>query len=162
MILLYASVIFFNILAFITVKRFSKNLIVHIWSFTCAFQMIFDVFVDIKYHGYWYVTLGVDWAAFPAYTVLIPPVNLMFLNWFPFRKSLLAKLVYIGVWEVMLLFYEYCATLPEPWGFFHYGWWNLWISGFVNPLLLLTLVVYYKFILRLEENLKLSMTEPGV
>lgn len=150
MILLYGSVILFNLFAFLKVKKFSWNIILHIWVFTCAFQILFDVFIDLKYHGYWYVTQGVDWSAFPAYTMLIPPVNLLFLHWFPFHQSVLRKIIYITGWEICLLLYEYLATMPEPVGFFHYGWWTLWHSALVNPVLLIILVGYYKLANTLE------------
>ena len=152
MIILYSSILAFNILAFKTVKGFSGNKILHLVMFTCAFQLIFDVFIDLKYEGYWYGTKGIDWGVLPAYFILIPPVNMIFLNWFPFNKSLVKKVVYIGIWEVFLLSYEYITLLPEPWGYFHYGWWTLWHSALINPFLLLILVGFYKLIDRLEER----------
>ncbi|MGM0903049.1 MAG: hypothetical protein ACQEXB_18370 [Bacillota bacterium] len=152
MIILYLSILTLNILAFKKVKRFSWNIITHIVVFTCAFQYIFDVFLDIKYKAYWYGTPGVDWALLPAYIFLIPPVNLMFLNWFPFNKSLLKQLAYFGIWEIALLSYEFIALLPEPWGYFHYGWWSLWHSALVNPILLVILLGYYKFVCKLENK----------
>lgn len=153
MVLLYGSVIIFNFLAFKLVTRFSGNTVLHIWVFTCFFQIFFDIFIDLKYHGYWFVSPGIDWSAFPGYTLLIPPVNLLFLNWFPFKSSLIKRIAYIAVWEAALLFYEFITLLPEPWGFFHYGWWSLWHSALVNPFLLITLLGYYKLICLLEEKL---------
>jgi hypothetical protein len=125
-------------------------MIVHIWLFTCFFQVFFDVFIDLMYHGYWFVSPGIDWSAFPAYTLLIPPVNLLFLNWFPFNASLVKRIPYLAVWEVVLLCYEFITLLPEPWGFFHYGWWSLWHSAFINPILLIILLGYYKLVSTLE------------
>lgn len=162
MILLYSSVILFNFYAFKKVKKFSGNLMMHIWLFTCVFQILFDVFIDLKYQGYWYVTKGIDWSATPAYTVLIPPVNLLFLNWFPFHQSLGRKILYIMGWEICLLLYETMATLPEPWGFFRYGWWTLWHSAFINPLLLMILVGYYKLASNLENKVKNDFPGPQI
>jgi hypothetical protein len=153
MIIMILSVIVFNTIALWKVNKMSVNQIVHIWVFTIAFQLTFDIFVDLKYHGYWYVTKGIDWIAFPAYTVLIPPVNLLFINWFPFGESFFKKLIYFSSWEVFLLIYELIANLPSPWGYFRYGWWNLWYSGIVNPLLLIILILYYKQIRKIEDKL---------
>ena len=153
MILLYGSVIVFNFLAFKLVKRLSGNMILHIWIFTCCFQVFFDTFIDLKYHGYWFVSQEVDWSAFPGYTLLIPPVNLLFLNWFPFNTSVVKRIAYIAVWEVILLCYEFITLLPEPWGFFRYGWWSLTHSALINPLLLLILLGYYKLVNKLETKL---------
>jgi hypothetical protein len=150
MVILLGSVIIFNFLAFKLVNRFSGNMILHIWIFTCFFQLLFDTFIDLKYHGYWYISKGIDWSALPGYTLLIPPINLLFLNWFPFNTSLIKRIAYIVVWEVALLCYEYIALLPEPWGFFHYGWWSLWHSAFINPILLIIILGYYKLVSTLE------------
>lgn len=129
------------------------NLVTHIVVFTCAFQYLFDIFVDLKYQAYWYGTQGVDWPLLPAYLILLPPVNLMFLNWFPFNKSILKQIAYIAIWEISLLSYEYITLLPEPWGFFHYGWWTLWHSAILNPILLIILLGYYKWVWKIENKL---------
>jgi len=153
MILLYSSVLVFNLLAFKLVKRLSLNSIVHIWVFTIAFQMVFDIFVDTKYQGYWYISQGIDWIAFPGYTMLIPPVNLIILNWYPFHGSVFKQVIYIVIWDLLILLYELMTLLPAPWGFLEYGWWTLWHSAFINPVLLAALAAYYQFVQRLESRL---------
>jgi hypothetical protein len=45
------------------------------------------------------------------------------------------------------------TLLPEPWGYFYYGWWNLWHSAILNPVLLLILLGYYKAVCKLEDRL---------
>ncbi|QQZ08931.1 hypothetical protein [Heyndrickxia vini] len=152
MIILYLSVIIFNFLALYTNKRLTGSQVLHIWSFTITFQLMFDVFIDLKYKGYWYFTQGIDWVGLPAYTILIPPVNVIFLNWFPYGSSLIKRVGYFVVWEFFLLLYEMIAKLPEPWGYFRYGWWNIWYSFCINPLLLCTVLLYYKWVLRLERK----------
>lgn len=88
MIGLIISVIIFNTIAFNINKRLTANQIVHIWTFTIAFQCIFDIIVEFKYHGYWYFSKGVDWVGLIPHTVLIPPVNMMFLNGYPFERRM--------------------------------------------------------------------------
>lgn len=80
MIGLLVAILVFNSIAFKTNKCFTAKQMAHIWMFTIAFQLNFDVFVEIKYFGYWYFTQDVDWKAFPTHTVLLPPVNIMILN----------------------------------------------------------------------------------
>lgn len=144
MVGMLAAIVIFNVTAFKTNKYLSTSQIAHLWSFTIAFQMAFDSFVDAKYHGYWYFTKAIDWKALPAHIMLLPPVNMMFINWFPFTGTFLQKLLYLICWEAFLLIYEGITILPEPWGYFHYGWWNLGISALVNPVLLIILILYYK------------------
>ncbi|WP_085524308.1 hypothetical protein [Tuberibacillus sp. Marseille-P3662] len=148
MIGLIIATLVFNFIAFKTNKRLSSIQIAHIWVFTIALQQSFDIYVDVKYHGYWYFSNGVDWRAIPAHLALLPPVNMMIINGFPFNSSVLKKVRYLILWEIALLTYESITLLPSPWGYFHYGWWNMWHSVFVNPILLIILLLYYKWISR--------------
>lgn len=150
------AIIIFNIIAFKTNKNLTINQILHIWLFTIAFQHAADVYVDLKYHGYWYFTKDVNWAGLPAHILLLPSVNMMFLNLFPFKSTITSKIRYLILWVIGTLLYEVIALLPEPWGYFHYGWWKLQYSAFANPILFLILLGYYKFICRLEKNLILK------
>jgi hypothetical protein len=51
-----------------------------------------------------------------------------------------------------ILVYEIISLLPEPWGYFHYGWWKLWHAAILDPILLLILLGFYKWICKLEKN----------
>jgi hypothetical protein len=151
MIGLLLSILIFNGIAFYTNKRLTPNQFVHIWTFTIAFQMSFDFYVDMEFHGYWYFTKHADWKEFPTNFFLVPPVNILFLNFYPFEKSKMKQGLYFLLGELVFLVYESIALLPEPWGYFHYGWWTLWHSVFINPVLLVILIIYYKWICRLEK-----------
>lgn len=152
MIGLTLAILVFNIVAFKTNKRLSKNQIVHIWTFTIIFQLLTDIYLDLKYHGYWYFDFHIDWLSLLAVTILLPPVNMLFLNWYPFHNSFLNRFLYIMVWSAFIVVYESLTLLPEPWGYFHYGWWKLWYSALCYPPLLMIVVVYYKWICKLERN----------
>ena len=153
MILLLTSILIFNILAYFNHDKLTLNQLVHIWCFTVAFQFAFDAIIIEKYEGYWYFTKDIEWKSIPAYLCLIPPVNIMFLNWFPFNTSWLHQLRYYAMWVVLLVFYEGLTLVPEPFGFFTYGWWSAWTTIIVNPILLFILVAYYKFIVKVEAKL---------
>ncbi|NRD77064.1 hypothetical protein HPT25_06080 [Bacillus sp. BRMEA1] len=150
---LIIAIIILNFVAFRTNKRLSKNQIIHIWAFTTVFQDSFDLFVDYKYQGYWYFTKDVDWQAVPAHFAIVPPVNMMFLNWFPFNSALLKQILYFICWDIGTVTYEFITMLPEPWGYFHYGWWKWWYSAMINPMLLLILIGYYRWICQVEDDL---------
>ncbi|WP_160723585.1 hypothetical protein [Bacillus sp. USDA818B3_A] len=152
MVGLIFSIGIFNLIALKIKKKLSISQMVHIWVFTIALQTIFDVYIDLKYHGYWYFSKSVDWNSFLVLIFLVPPVNVIFLNFFPYKKELMKKILYIAGWEIGLLLYESMTLFPEPWGYFHYGWWTLWHSLFLNPILLLILVGYYNWICRLEKK----------
>jgi hypothetical protein len=62
MLTLIVSIIVFNFIAFKTNKRLTAIQIVSIWTFTIAFQLLFDLFVEFKYDAYWYFNKGVEWS----------------------------------------------------------------------------------------------------
>lgn len=152
MIGLILAIIVFNVVAFLTNKNLTKNQIVHIWSFTIAFQLIFDLVVEFKYDGYWYFSKDLDWGGLLAHLVLVPPVNMMFLNWYPFTSDKIKRFSYITFWVIAILLYEVLTLLPEPWGYFNYGWWKLWHAAAINPILFLILLKYYRWIVSIEQN----------
>ncbi|WP_040208966.1 hypothetical protein [Neobacillus jeddahensis] len=152
MIGLLIAIFLFNIFAFKKNKILSSNQIVHIWTFTIAFQLIFDIFVEFKFHGYWYFDKEIDWAGILPHAFLVPAVNIIYLNWFPYNGKLIKKVLYITVFTVMIVLYEMVTLLPAPWGYFHYGWWTIWHAVFLDPILLLILLGYYKWICKLEKE----------
>lgn len=152
MIGLLIAIIAFNYLAFKTNKTLTGNQIVHIWVFTIAFQTLFDVLIEFKYHGYWYFDREIDWAGLLPHLLLVPPVNMIFLNWYPYKTNFIKKMVYIIFFVISILIYEIITLLPEPWGYFHYGWWKLWHAAVLDPFLLLILLGYYKWICKLEKR----------
>ncbi|MBO7743786.1 hypothetical protein I8J29_06225 [Paenibacillus sp. MWE-103] len=152
MVGLLLAIALFNAAAFLLCKRLTGNQILHIWSFTAAFQDTFDLYVDVKYHGYWYFTQHVDWVDLFAHSVLLPPINMMILNWYPFHKPLRYQALYLLLWDIGVGGYELATLLPRPWGYFSYGWWTIWYSLLINPILMMTLVSYFLLIRKLEKR----------
>ncbi|MDQ0153975.1 hypothetical protein [Robertmurraya andreesenii] len=143
------AIILFNLLAFTTNKRLNKNELLHIWMFTIAFQAVTETYIDFKYHGYWYFTKEINWWVLPAFTVLIPPVNIMFINWYPFKQLFYKQILYILFWVIAITLYELISLLPEPWDFYH-NWWRIWYSLLVNPILLIAVLFYYKWVCKIN------------
>lgn len=118
--------------------------------FTIAFQAVTETYIDFKYHGYWYFTKEINWWVLPAFTVLIPPVNIMFINWYPFKQLFYKQMLYILFWVIAITLYELIALLPEPWGYFYHNWWRIWYSLLVNPILLIAVLFYYKWVCKIN------------
>jgi hypothetical protein len=150
---LIISIIIFNIAAVKFGKALSGNQKLHIWTFTIAFQQAFDVIIEFKLHGYWYFSIDPDFGGLLAHMLLLPPVNILFLSRYPLHSYLLKRILYIILWVIAILLYEYATLLPEPWGYFHYGWWRLWHAAIVDPILFVLLIQYYKWIRKLEDAL---------
>lgn len=64
MVLLFISIILFNVIAFKKIPTMNRK--VSIWTFIIAFQITFDSIVELKYNGYWYFVNGIDWLGFLA------------------------------------------------------------------------------------------------
>ncbi|UGB28708.1 hypothetical protein [Metabacillus sp. B2-18] len=150
MILLFLSIIIFNLIALKLNKIPVKSRVVSIWTFTISFQLLFDLIIEFKLNGYWYFNKGVDWLGLLAHTVLIPPVNVMLLSFYPFNTNHYKQSIYIIACTLGIIVYESVSLLPEPWGFFHLGWWHIWYDLIVVPILILILLNYYKWICNIE------------
>jgi hypothetical protein len=152
MIGLLIAIFAFNYLGFKTNKLLSGNQILHIWLFTITFQVLFDLFIEFKYHAYWYFDKDLDWRGILSHVFLVPPVNMIFLNRYPHKRGGVKQLVYLTGFVIAILIYEVITLLPEPWGYFHYGWWKLWHAAILDPILLLILLGFYKWICHLEKR----------
>ena len=148
---LIIAVIVFNSAAFITNQTLTKNQIVHTWTFTIVLQMVVDCYLSVKYDGYWYFNKDVEWMDLPAFTLLGAPVIMLFLNWYPLQSSFFKRMIYIIFWSILILIYEVITLLPEPWGFFNYGWWKLSYSAICYPVLLLIELYYYQWVCKIEK-----------
>ncbi|HSU80542.1 MAG TPA: hypothetical protein VLK78_08990 [Candidatus Angelobacter sp.] len=159
---LISSVIIFNLLCYKLNKKLTPNQTLHMWMFTVTFQNLFDIFIDLKYKGYWYFTKAVDWQSIPCVTVLLPPINVIYLTFYPFKKSWLIQGIYILCWSGAILTYEKFTLLPAPFGYFHYGWWKFAYSCILDPILFIVSVMYYQLIRHIEASGKgKSMAEKG-
>lgn len=152
MIGLLIAVALFNTVAFLTNHKLTKSQIVQIWTFTIASQLLTDAYIGKKYHGYWYFSGQIEWKAIFIETVLIPPVNIIFLNGYPFARPLMKRLLYVFYWTIAITLYECIALLPEPWGYFHHGWWKTYYSFLVNPFLLFIVLMFYRWIKKMEDE----------
>jgi len=151
MIGLLIAVLLFNSIAYKVNKKLTKNQVIHIWMFTLAFQQLFDLYADVGYHAYWYFSkYDVDWESLLHILFLVPPVNIIFLNYYPFERSIMRRIIFILLFNIIIVFYEWITLLDPPWGYFHYGWWNLGYSFAINPLLLFILIKYFRFIKKIE------------
>ncbi|WP_251550658.1 hypothetical protein [Neobacillus muris] len=152
MIGIILSIIAFNYFAFSGKKTLSGNQLLHVWTFSVAFQTIFDVFVEFKYHAYWYFNKEVDWEGVLPHFFVVPQANFIFLKWFPFKAERMKKIIYILLFTLFIVLYELVTLLPEPWGYFHYGWWTIWHAVIVDPILLLILLGFYRLVRKLEKR----------
>ena len=149
---LIVAIIAFNGIAFMRVKRLAKSHIVHICTFTILIHVSVDLLLSVKYGAYWYFDREIQWLDVPAVALLSPSAALLFLNGYPSQASRLKRMLYILLWSLIITVYEALTLLPEPWGFFHHGWWKLKYSALVYPVLFCLILLYYKWIRQIEEK----------
>lgn len=153
MIGLATGIVVFIFIALKTNKRLPMNHVLQIWTFSAALQTGFDVYMIMKYKGYWYFERdAIEFAAILPHLFLVPAVNIIFLNKYPFDNRLIKRVLCIAIWTVGIVIYELITLLPEPWGFLRYGWWNIWYSALLDPILFFILVKYYRLVKRLDKK----------
>lgn len=127
------SLVAFYVLAIWMPKRIS---LLQIWSialFSLVIETKSDMTLDLKLNLFGYIAPGNQWTGFlPIF--IYPPVNAIFLNYFPYKKTKVHKLIYLICWTAFCLVYEAAALLS---GFFYYINWKLWYSALCYPVLLL-------------------------
>ena len=152
MVGLIIAIIVLNVIAYRKVKRIAKSKIIHICVFTILFHVSVDLFLSVKYGAYWYFDKEIQWTDIPAVALLSPPAALLFLNGYPSQTSRLKRVLYILLWSLIITAFEALTLLPEPWGFFHHDWWKLKYSALVYPVLCCIVLLYYKWIRRIDEK----------
>lgn len=105
---LIASLITFYTIALLIPKRISW---LQIWSttlFSLVVENMSNMALDLKLNLFGYIAPGDQWSGFlPIF--LYPPVNAIYLNYYPFGWTKFRKLIYIAYWTAFCLVYEVAA-----------------------------------------------------
>jgi hypothetical protein len=142
-IFLVLSVIVFNLITILIPKRISGVEILTTTLFSLYLETMTNVFLDLKYDLYGYFNKGVDWEALIYILGIYAPVNIVFLNYFPYKKKILNKVIYILGWSVFAYMYELLFLWS---GTFYYNGWKYWYSIIIYPILYIILVGFYKYV----------------
>lgn len=93
-IFLITSTIILNLIAIIIPKRLSGIEIFSTSVFAIYLQSITDIIFDLKYNIYGYFSKGFDFQSLLFIGIYVP-VNIVFLNYFPYKNTLKMKVLYI-------------------------------------------------------------------
>lgn len=141
MTFLIASLLLFYAIAIFMPKHISWLVIWTTALFSLVLENMSDMALDLKLNLFGYIAPGNQWSGFlPVF--LYPPVNAIFLNYYPYKKSRLHKFMYVVGWTAFCLVYEVGALRS---GFFYYTKWKLWYSALCYPVLLLMVLWNCKF-----------------
>lgn len=115
---------------------------------TSLFSIYLALFADSILGGmfklYSYFEAGVDWIDFVGAIGIYPAINILFLAFFPAKKNLIIKGMYILGWTLFALCYEFVAAHYST--FFQYSGWRLIYSVPIYPILYMILLYNFRFV----------------
>ncbi|MFC0415205.1 CBO0543 family protein [Cytobacillus solani] len=130
-------------------KNITKSEQYTIALFSILLGLMVDVVFDIKYHLYGYIYPGVQYLGFLPILIFFPVAGIVFINFYPNRKPLMSKLLYIIGWTIFSLVFEYISLVA---GYFYYNGWKYLYSAFSYPFLLWLQLLHFKFLKSLNKN----------
>lgn len=137
MTFLIISVVIINLISFLIPKQMTKMEMYATSFFALCFVLIVDIFLDLKLDWYGYFQKGVQAQSLIAIFGLYPSVNIIFLNYFPFKKGLGPKSYYILLWSALIVLFEWASVKS---GYFYHNEWKYWYSAIVAyPIILIIL-----------------------
>ncbi|AFC31279.1 CBO0543 family protein [Paenibacillus mucilaginosus] len=146
---LLVSILVFNVAAYLIPKKLT--LLEHYTTilFSLLLALVTDVTLNLNFDLYGYFDVGVDRIGYLAIYGIYPAINVLFLNLFPYDRSLAAKSLYIAGWWLFAVVYEY-TTLEAGW--FYYNGWKLEYSTVTYPFLYMLLLWNLNWIRRMNDN----------
>jgi hypothetical protein len=142
----YTTISILFLLAVFIPKRISGIEIYSTFFFAYWLGITCDIIFDLTYHLYGYVAEGAQLISVGFITVIYFSINTLFLNFFPYNKSILAKILYILTWSIFAIIYESIAVKTE---FFYYNGWKLWYSAALYPIIFTSLALNLLWVRRL-------------
>ncbi|MFX3617904.1 MAG: CBO0543 family protein [Sporolactobacillus sp.] len=106
-------------------------------------QLITDYILECICDLYGYFVPGADWKTLLIIFFLYPPMNLIFLNFYPFIFKFFRKLIYILSFSAFATVYEWWTVKMHV---FHYYHWKLWYSAVLYPFIFVTLILSLKLV----------------
>lgn len=141
MLFLIISVLVFIIVAIVVPKKLKKSELYAIALFSIVLGFFTDITFDLKYNLYGYFTTGVQFEGFLPILVLFPCSGVLFMNFYPSRKSILYQLFYIFCWTIFCLIFEFLSIKS---GYFYHNGWEYWHSSITYPALFLLHIIHLK------------------
>ncbi|WP_442598774.1 CBO0543 family protein [Neobacillus sp. D3-1R] len=144
MVFLLTTVIIFNLIAYYMPKRISAIEIVATTLFAMIFQLITDIYLDLRYDLYGYFEKGPDYESLLYVIGIYPAVNTIFLNLYPYHKKWQSELYFLFGCVLLAVVFENLYLWS---GTFYYNGWNIYYSLCLYPLIFLVLVGFHQLVI---------------
>lgn len=142
------------IMAFFSItmpKRLTKIEIYATSFFALFYGKTVDEILDLKKNLYGFFGKGLQYLGLVMQVLIYPTVSLLYLNYFPYKKNLQKKVLYILGWSVFSLLFEQWARRTI---FFYYNKWKWWYSALLYPFIFISLVLNLSFVRKLIKKSK--------
>jgi len=106
--------------------------------FAVLFNLLTDLYLDVKYDWYSYFEIGVQWVYIPLIFGLFPALSVIFLSQYPFSKKMRYKVYYIMAWTLFGVVYEWLSIKT---GMLYHNGWTILYSAVSYPIILIILVI---------------------
>lgn len=130
-------------------KRISLLEMYNTAFFATFLAAITDMYLDFKLNFYGFFTKGVNWSYLPIFVIVYPAAGILFLNFYPYHKPLINKMIYILACALLTTTLEYLALHTEV---FYHNQWKLWYSVICYPIIFKILLLNLRFIRKLSKG----------
>jgi hypothetical protein len=132
------SIVIFNSIAFFMTKRISRVEMYASSLFVLFLEYLANYVFDFIHKLYGYFNPGIDNLTFIVVVGIYPAVNIIFVNYFPYKGRALSKLIFILATSIFCTFYEWLSIKSK---YFYHSGWPLWLS-FISYLILFEIIVF--------------------
>jgi len=140
------STVLLAIIIYLIPKNLKKHEIYTMSVLAILLGTTADLIFAVKYNLYILVTEDIDYSPIFVGFFIYPAFNLIILNYFPYKKSLWQKIIYIFIWTIISLLYEVISVKVD---FLHYRTWTLLYSAIVYPIV----IIFFSYNLYLYRKL---------
>jgi len=148
-IFVYIASLVFALVAFFIPKKMKPYEIYVTTLFAIVFGLLVDMVLAVKYKLYVLDKPGVQIPPLIGQVILYGATNIILLNFYPFKKSNIWKIVYILCFTFITVVFEFISF---TFGFIKYNEWKMWYSALCYPFLIYFLVLHYQFFQWLVER----------
>ena len=143
---LILTIIMLNAVFWLMPNKLTKIEIFSSCMFAVIFELIVNIYLDLKLDWYGYFKKGAQWGSLVVIFGIYPAANAIFLNYYQDMKNVARKFWYIIGCSVFAVVYEWLAKVS---GYFYYNQWKLWYSAILYPFIFLILLVVLKLVRKL-------------
>lgn len=112
--------------------------------FAMSFELLANCYIDLKYDLYGFFDKGPSWATLVLIFGLYPAGNAIILNFYPYHKPWVAKMLYVVIIDVLCIVFEQVSIWS---GVMYYNGWTWWYSA-LSYLVIIPVLVWNRRIAR--------------